>query len=122
MYGRKPARSTSSRCTRDYPQLAIPFLHYTFNDNGGPTPGVNTAWNCTAARGVWNTYALEWTPSRLAITVNGKTCLVNTSGDAAFQRKYIVTLTAALGLSTNAPIASTPIPATMSVDYVRVWK
>jgi beta-glucanase (GH16 family) len=105
-----------------YPRLAIPFLHYTADDNGGPVPDLNTAWDCAAARGVWNTYALEWTPSRLQISVNGRTCLVNTSGDAAFQRQYIVALTQGLGLSTNAPVAATPLPARMSVDYVRVWQ
>ncbi len=102
--------------------LAIPFLHYTWNDNGGPRPGLNTAWDCAAARGVWNTYALEWTPNRLEIFVNGKSCLVNTTGNPAFQRKYIVALTSALGVSTNRLVPSTPIPATMSVDYVHVWE
>ncbi len=29
-----------------YPDRAIPYLHYTENDNGGPKPGVNTAWFC----------------------------------------------------------------------------
>jgi hypothetical protein len=105
-----------------YPNLAIPFLHYTDNDNGGPVPGLNTAWDCAAARGVWNTYAVEWTRSRLEIFVNGKSCLVNKSGDVAFRRKYIVSLTAALGDSTNALVPDTPIPATMSVDYVHVWE
>lgn len=69
-----------------------------------------------------NTYTLEWTPSRLEILVNGKSCLVNTTGDPAFQRQYIVALTSALGVSTNALVPSTPIPATKSVDYVRVWE
>jgi hypothetical protein len=105
-----------------YPRLAIPFLHYTADDNGGAIPGLNTAWNCAASRGVWNTYVLEWTPSRLQISVNGKTCLVNTSGDVAFQRKYIVALTQGLGVATNGYTAGTPMPATMSVDYVRVWE
>ena len=68
-----------------YPDLAIPFLHYTANDNGGPIPGTNTAWNCTAQRGVYNTFALEWTATRLEIFVNGTSCLVNTSGDPAFK-------------------------------------
>jgi beta-glucanase (GH16 family) len=105
-----------------YPYHGIPFLHYTPNDNGGPVPGLNTAWNCGAARGVWNTYALEWTPTLLLISVNGVTCLLNTSGDVAFQRKYIVALTQGLGLSTNGYVEGTPMPARMSVDYVRVWE
>jgi hypothetical protein len=105
-----------------YPYHGIPFLHYTPNDNGSPIPGLNTAWNCGAARGVWNTYALEWTPTLLLISVNGVTCLLNTSGDVAFQRKYIVALTQGLGVATNGYAAGTPMPATMSVDYVRVWE
>ena len=40
---RRPAPSTR--------KSSIPFLHYTANDNGGPIPGVNTAWNCMAHRG-----------------------------------------------------------------------
>jgi len=104
-----------------YPYHAIPFLHYTYNDNGGPVPGVNTAWDCGAARGVWNTYALEWTPQRLEIFVNGDSCLVNTSGDSAFQRAYIIALTQGIGVQDNRYTATTPLPASMFVDYVHVW-
>ena len=105
-----------------YPRLAVPFLHYTSNDNGGPIPGINTAWNCQAARGVFNTYALTWTPATLTVEVNGKTCLHNTSGDPAFQKPYIVAFTAALGVGKNELRWHTPMPATMQVDYVRVWR
>lgn len=105
-----------------YYLFGIPFLHYNPDDNGGPILGINTAWNCGAPRGVWNTYALEWTPLLLKITVNGVTCLLNTSANLAFQRKYIVALTAGLGVTTNAHAAGTPLPATMSIDYVHVWQ
>ncbi|MGI9083665.1 MAG: glycoside hydrolase family 16 protein [Aeromicrobium sp.] len=105
-----------------YHGLAVPFLHYTVNDNGGPRPGVNTAWHCQAKRGVYNTYTLTWTPTKLAIAVNGVTCLVNTSSDPAFHKPYIASLTSALGVGSNALTANTPLPATMSVDYVRVWR
>jgi beta-glucanase (GH16 family) len=103
------------------PDLAIPFLHYSA-DAGGPQPGVNTAWNCTAHRGQWNTYALVWGPSRLEVLVNGKSCLVNTSADPAFRKPYIVALTAALGVGTNTVTSTTPLPATMQIDYVRAWR
>ena len=104
-----------------YYLLGIPFLHYNPDDNGGPLLGVNTAWNCAAERGVWNTYALEWTPLLLKISVNGVTCLLNTSANVAFLYKYIVALTAGLGVTTNGQVANTPFPATMDIDYVRVW-
>ena len=101
--------------------LAIPFLHYSA-DLDGPQPGINTAWDCTVNRGEWNTYTLEWAPSRLEIFVNGKSCLVNTSGDPAFQKAYIIDLTQGIGPGGNVPVADTPMPATLQVDYVRVWK
>lgn len=104
-----------------YPDHAIPFLHYTANDNGGPRPGLNTAWDCMAQRGVYNTYTLEWTAEKLEIFVNGKSCLVNTSGDPAFQKKYIIALTQALGVRENAYNGTAPLPATTTVDYVRIW-
>ena len=82
---------------------------------------MNTAY-CTAARGKFNTYTLTWTPTTLTILVNGKTCLVNTSGDPAFQKPYILAFSQALGVGANALRSNTPMPATMQVDYVRVWR
>jgi beta-glucanase (GH16 family) len=104
-----------------HPDLSIPFLHYSA-DIDGPQPGVNTAWDCTAYRGQWNTYTLEWTPTRIEIDVNGRTCLVNTSGDPAFQKPYIVSLTQGLGSAGNVYDGRAPMPATMNIDYVHVWK
>jgi beta-glucanase (GH16 family) len=104
-----------------HPDLSFPFLHYSA-DAGGQQPGLNTAWDCAARRGDWNTYRLEWSPTRIEILVNGRSCLVNTSGDAAFQKPYIVAFTQALGSHDNAYDGRAPLPATMSIDYLRVWK
>lgn len=104
-----------------HPTLSIPFLHYSADVNGEQN-GVNTAWGCTANRGVWNTYRLDWTATRLEIKVNGTTCLVNTSGDPAFQKPYTIALTQGLGGLGNVYDGRAPLPATMSVDYVKVWK
>lgn len=109
-----------------HPDLAIPFLHYGEADNGGPVPGVNTAWDCRADRGVYNTYTLEWSPNRIEILVNGVTCLVNSGQGSGFGQAfnaapYIIAFTQAIGDAANEYRADTPIPATTSVDYVRVW-
>lgn len=104
-----------------YPQLAIPFFHYSA-DLLGQQPGVNTAWTCAASRGEWNTYTLEWTANRLEVLVNGLSCLVNTSNDPAFDKRYIIALTQALGAGANAYGGSGMLPATTLVDYVRVWR
>ncbi len=105
-----------------YPNLAIPYLHDTPHDTWGPWPGMNTAWHCLANRGEYNTFTLEWSANRIEIFVNGVSCLVNTSGDKAFQKPYIVALTQLLGTDANAYDGRAPLPATMEVDYVRVWK
>jgi beta-glucanase (GH16 family) len=102
------------------PDLSIPFLHYRA-DTEGQLPGVNTAY-CAAARGTWNTYTLVWTPDRIQVLVNGRSCLVNTSGDSAFKKPYMILLTAMLGVGNNAYDGRVPLPATMQVDYVRAWK
>ena len=101
--------------------LVVPYLHYTWNDNGGAKQGVNTA-NCPAARGTYNTYTLTWTATTLRIDVNGQTCLVNTSGDQAFKKRYIAAFTQGLGVGANRLRWNTPIPATLNVDYLRVWR
>lgn len=105
-----------------HPDLAVPFLHYNADDNGGPVPGLNTAWNCVAARGAWNTYALDWTATRLTVSINGKTCLVNTAGAASFQKRFIINLTQFLGGGTNLFDGRAELPATMEVDYVKAWQ
>jgi beta-glucanase (GH16 family) len=103
------------------PHLAIPFLHYAA-DAAGPVPGLNTAWNCPAERGVWNTYTLIWSATRIEIDVNGRPCLVNNTGDVAFDKKFIMALTQLIGAKGNEYDGRAPMPATMSIDYVRVWR
>ncbi len=105
-----------------YPGLGIPFLHYTANDNGGPIPGLNTSWDCEAQRGVWNTFTLVWTATSIEALVNGDRCLLNTSGNTAFMKKYILNLTQALGTGDNSYAGTAPLPATMDVEYVKVWQ
>lgn len=105
-----------------YPTLAIPFLHYTAYDNGGPIPGVNTAWNCAAPRGSYHTYTLTWSSQIIEIDVDGLPCMINTSGDAAFQKRYMIAMSSLLGSGANAPLPNTPLPATTNVDYIRAWK
>ncbi len=103
----------------------MPYLHTALDTVGGILTGsdANTTWSCTAPpRGEFNTYTLEWSPERVEVFVNGRSCLVNTSGNDAFKKRYIMALTQALGSQTgNTLVDGTPLPATMTVDYVRAW-
>jgi hypothetical protein len=105
-----------------YPDLVVPFLHYGRDDNGGPVPGLNTAWDCPAQRGEWNTYVLEWTADRLTISANGRLCLTNTSGAPSFRKRFFIMLTQLIGRGNNAYDGRAPLPATMKVDHVKVWE
>ncbi len=105
------------------PNVAVPFL-YSPDDLLGSIlegPNANTAWNCAANRGEWNTYTMEWAPERIEIFVNGNLCLVNTSGNEAFKKRYIMVLSQGLGTGGNALVPGTTLPATMEIDYVRAW-
>ncbi|WP_203337503.1 glycoside hydrolase family 16 protein [Nocardioides limicola] len=104
------------------PHLAVPFLHSGVSAVLGPVPGLNTAWDCVAHRGEWNTYVLEWSATRIKILVNGRTCL-NTATDAAFHKPFLIAFTQALGVGANGYDDSAGFtPATMNVDYVKAWK
>ena len=108
-----------------HPTLAIPFLHYTANDNGGSFHGLNTAWNCATTRGEWHTYTLEWTADRVEVLVDGRTCLVNIDGAESFRKRFIMSFTQLLGAGDNRldpALADELLPATMEVDSVRVWQ
>ncbi|TNM36672.1 glycoside hydrolase family 16 protein [Nocardioides albidus] len=106
-----------------HPDLAIPFLHYTSNDNGGPVPGLNTSWSCFAQRGQWHTYVLEWTAAKLVIKVDGNTCLTNTAGAASFRKPFIMAFSQLLDDSgANKMVSAAAVPTTLEVDYVKVWR
>ena len=77
----------------------------------------------------FHTYAVEWTPQSMAFVYDGTTCLVDQWNAGwprvdpePFNQPFYVCLTQALGIGTNLFIpGTTPLPATTSVDWVRVW-
>jgi beta-glucanase (GH16 family) len=115
-----------------YSNLDIPYIHYDYDKtttDHATNTNVVTAYNCTIDISQYNDYAVTWSPGTISITVNGATCLIdnyvpsNVSSPAPFDQPFFISLTQALGVGTNAfNPSSTPLPATTSVDYVRVWK
>ncbi len=105
-----------------FPDRAIPYLHY----DSGNDPTVTNNY-CMIKPDVFHTYTMVWTKSTITIQIDGKTCLNNVwnSGDpkaGPFDKPFFVALTQVLGIGGNAfNVASTPLPATTQVDYVRVW-
>jgi len=110
----------------EYATLDIPYIHYNYNASTN-TP---TAYNCQINPAQYNDYAVVWTPGTLNITINGNPCLTDNyipddglTSPAPFNQPFFIALTQALGIGTNTfNPATTPLPATTSIDYVRVWK
>jgi beta-glucanase (GH16 family) len=107
-----------------YPDRVIPYLHYV---RATPSHAV-TDIDCLVARpDRFHIYTLEWTPDTMTIAYDGETCLTTSwqatalVRPAPFDMPFFVNLTQALGSTRNLPSAATPLPATMDVDYVRVW-
>lgn len=115
-----------------YPNLDVPYLHYNFDSlTVDPSTATNTnTSNCQISPTQYNDYAVVWSPGSFTVTINGNTCLVDNyapsgglSSPEPFDQPFFVALTQALGVYGNAfNPATTPLPATTSVDYVRVWR
>lgn len=109
-----------------YPTLAIPYVHY--NNSFADPDATND--NCVIGDpSQFHTYAVAWTPQSLTFIYDGTTCLVDhwnaavpQSDPEPFDKPFIICLTQALGIGTNAfEPGTTPLPATTTVDWVRVW-
>jgi beta-glucanase (GH16 family) len=131
LYGSWPASGEVdfSEFYSEYSNLDVPYIHYDYSASNSAT-NTNVVTNyCPINVSQYNNYAVVWEPGSFQITVNGTTCLTdnyrpsNVSSPAPFNQPFMVALTQALGVGTNAfNPSTTPLPATTNIDYVRVWK
>lgn len=131
-YGSWPASGEVdlSEFFSQYSNLDVPFLHYSYSagtaDSATNTNAITN--DCSISLTQYNDYAVTWSPGSFTITINGTPCLTdnyvasNVTPPAPFDQPFIVALTQALGVGTNSYRTITPLPATTSIDYVRVWK
>lgn len=109
-----------------YPDRVIPYVHYS-GDKDDPSATNNY---CFVTRpDTFHTYVLEWTPQTITVKYDGRTCIVadwqpdGMLKPAPFDQPFHLNLTQALGILGNAFEAeSTPLPASMQADWVRVWR
>lgn len=99
----------------------IPYLHHS---TAAMAKSQATNNNCLVDRVQdWHTYLLDWTPSAITISYDGKVCLRNTTTTGKpFDKPYMISMFQAFGLGKNKPTAKTPTPATAEFAWVRVWK
>ena len=108
-----------------FPDRAIPYVHYA--PVGGVDPNATNNF-CLITANQFHTYVLQWTTSWISITYDGRTCIYDSWNPAPplvkpapFDQPFLIALTQALGVNTNAVTGATQLPATTQIDYVRVW-
>ena len=110
-----------------HPGYVVPYVHYTSET---PDPNRTNNWCAVTRPQDFHTYLLEWNTQTLTISFDGKTCIIDNWQPASpmikpqpFDREFFLNLTNSLGVGQNAfDAAITPLPATMQIDYVRVWR
>lgn len=108
-----------------YPDRVIPFVHYE-GDQADPSV---TNTKCFVDRPEeFHDYAVDWTPEAITITIDGRVCVATRwesstlPRPAPFDQPFQLNLTQALGIGQNAFVpGTTPLPASLQVDHVRVW-
>jgi beta-glucanase (GH16 family) len=110
-----------------WPKRVFPVVRY---HHKGDDP---TAHNekCTLPRPeAFHTYTARWTPDRIELKVDGKTCVSTawTMGDglsrpSPFDKPFFLALFQALGSSKAGydPEDAPDFPVTMDVDHVYIW-
>jgi beta-glucanase (GH16 family) len=110
----------------------IPKIHYNYDPTtvNWSTSTNETSTSCPISLTQYNDYAVTWSPGNFTITINGRTCLVDNyipdnglTSPQPFDQPFFILLTQALGVAPDAfDPSTTPLPATLSVDYVRAWQ
>jgi beta-glucanase (GH16 family) len=118
----------------EFPTTDVPVLHYpgSLDDPNATNDYCSIAGAETA--GQFNTYALLWTPTTITAYFNGMPCITDTyapyvqgpdAAPAPFNQPFFMAFTAALGVGTDSPEGqdmSQELPATTSLDWMRVWQ
>ena len=97
------------------------FANFHFPSGGGqaklgPVP-------VTTDTTAWHTYGLDWTPDKLAWTLDGQVVVSTTDVASTRQHHMFLLITFALGGQwPGPPDGSTPFPSEMQIDWVRVMQ
>ena len=106
--------------------IVLPTLHYRASGQA------DSGWDCKVADPtVWHNYRVVWKPDRMVFFIDGTRCFARQWQPAypmvapkPFDHPFHLILNMAVDANStnNAPTASTALPATYQVDWVRAWR
>ncbi len=113
----------------NHPTVVASWVHYNVDPSRvDAATHTNTYENiCQIDPTRYNTYVLVWSPGNLTVSINGQTCMEDNyaasglTSPRPFDQPFFISLTQGLDPAAFNP-ALTPLPATISIDYVRAWK
>jgi beta-glucanase (GH16 family) len=116
-----------------YPNNDVPAIVYPGSDNDPNAQADNCVIAGQTPNGQFHTYALLWTPTTMTTYYDGTPCMTDTyapyvtqpdTAPAPFNQPFFLNFTAALGANNGNQYrpGETPLPATMQIDWVRVWQ
>jgi beta-glucanase (GH16 family) len=127
-YGKQSGEIDIAEHYGAYPDIVSPFVH--IKDLLGLEHGDGAYCRMDDPDGQYHSYAVEWLPlGQLVFSYDGVACMTFDQWNPGapltypqpFDQPFFLNLTEALGWYPNGVSASTPFPATMSVEYVRAW-
>jgi beta-glucanase (GH16 family) len=117
-----------------YPNNDVPAIHYPGSSNDPNAQSDNCVISGQSPAGQFHTYALMWTPTTMTTYYDGTACMTDVyapyvngpdTAPEPFNQPFFLNFTAALGGADNGNQyrpGETPLPATMQVDWMRVWQ
>lgn len=109
-----------------HPDTAFVGVHYGREPNTRQHRNANR--QVRGFEGSWRTHAVEWTPERITLTLDGQPLMVFDPRDAAMggtdplRRPMRLHINLALGGTWGGPIDDARLPARFDIASVRIWR
>lgn len=102
-----------------HPRRMHAHLHYLA---GGEKHDPGHHWTGADTSAGWHNYAIDWSPGSIVWSVDGHVVWRFTKRAAIPHQRMYLLLNLAVGGWPGDPVAATPFPSELDVDYVRVWQ
>lgn len=97
-------------------------MHYHYRRANGTHANVGDGWRGPDFSADWHTFGVDWQPGSLIWYVDGVERARYTDATVTDKRAYLLLNLSVGGTWSGSPDASTPFPAELLVDWVRVFQ